>query len=52
MIIYKRGRTVVLVSAIVEVLGGTIEWYETARKVTVHFNYRTIGRQITSKGKR
>ncbi len=42
VIIPKWGRTVVPIRAIVEALGGTIEWDGVARKVTIHFNGTTI----------
>ena len=42
IIIPKWGRTVVPIRAIVEALGGTIEWDGTERKVTIHFNGTTI----------
>ncbi len=42
VIIPKWGRTVVPIRAIVEALGGTIEWDGTERKVTIHFNGTTI----------
>ncbi len=38
VIIPKWGRTVVPIRAIVEALGGTIEWDGVARKVTIKFN--------------
>ncbi len=38
VIIPKWGRTVVPIRAIVEALGGTIEWDGTERKVTINFN--------------
>ena len=42
VIIPKWGRTVVPIRAIVEALGGTIEWDGVARKVTIHFNGNTV----------
>ncbi len=42
VIIPKWGRTVVPIRAIVEALGGTIEWDGVARKVTIHFNGTTV----------
>ncbi len=42
VIIPKWGRTVVPIRAIVEALGGTIEWDGVARKVTIHFSGTTI----------
>ena len=42
VIIPKWSRTVVPIRAIVEALGGTIEWDGVARKVTIHFNGTTI----------
>ena len=42
VIIPKWSRTVVPIRAIVESLGGTIEWDGTERKVTIHFNGTTI----------
>jgi photosystem II stability/assembly factor-like uncharacterized protein len=42
VIISKWGRTVVPIRAIVEALGGTIEWDGIARKVTINFNGTTI----------
>ena len=42
VIIPKWGRTVVPIRAIVEALGGTIEWDGTERKVTINFNNTTI----------
>ncbi len=42
VIIAKWGRTVVPIRAIVEALGGTIEWDGTERKVTINFNGTTI----------
>ncbi len=42
VIIPEWGRMVVPIRAIVEALGGTIEWDGTARKVTIHFNGTVI----------
>ena len=42
VIIPEWGRTVIPIRAIVEALGGTIEWDGTARKVTIHFNGTVI----------
>ncbi|MCD6426582.1 MAG: hypothetical protein J7L03_00550 [Caldisericaceae bacterium] len=42
VIIPKWGRTVVPIRAIVEALGGTIEWDGVARKVTIKFNGNII----------
>ena len=42
VIIPKWGRTVVPIRAIVEALGGTIEWGGTERKVTINFNGTVI----------
>ncbi len=42
VIIPKWGRTVVPIRAIVEALGGTIEWDGTERKVTINFNGTVI----------
>ncbi len=42
VIIPKWGRTVVPIRAIVEALGGTIEWDGKERKVTINFNGTTI----------
>jgi len=42
VIIPKWSRTVVPIRAIVEALGGTIEWDGTERKVTIHFNGTTV----------
>ncbi len=42
VIIPKWGRTVVPIRAIVEALGGTIEWDGTERKVTINFNDTVI----------
>ena len=42
VIVSKWNRTVVPIRAIVEALGGTIEWDGTERKVTIHFNGTTI----------
>ena len=42
VIIPKWGRTVVPIRAIVEALGGTIEWDGTERKVTINFNGTSV----------
>ena len=42
VIIPKWGRTVVPIRAIVEALGGTVEWNGTERKVTINFNGTVI----------
>ncbi len=42
VIVPKWGRTVVPIRAIVEALGGTIEWNGTERKVTIKFNGNVI----------
>jgi hypothetical protein len=42
VIIKEWGRTVVPIRAIVEALGGTIEWDGVERKVTIQFNGTTI----------
>jgi len=42
VIISSWGRTVVPIRAIVEALGGTIEWEGTERKVTINFDSTTI----------
>ena len=42
VIIPKWGRTVVPIRAIVEALGGTIEWDGTERKVTINFNGASV----------
>ena len=42
IIVPAWNRTVVPIRAIVEALGGTIEWDGVSRKVTIHFNGTTI----------
>jgi len=40
--IIKNNRTLLPIRAVVEALGGTVEWDATERKVTVSLNYKII----------
>ena len=46
VIIPKWGRTVVPIRAIVEVLGGTIQWFLSTRSIVIDFNGKEISMQI------
>ena len=46
VIIPKWSRTVVPIRAIVETLGGTIQWFPSTRSIVINFNGKEVSMQI------